>query len=119
MDNLLIALAVAIFLPAVFALGALIFYTVQYVRLRRGRKDTWVDYLHDFAGSWTRLITRTDRPEELRYLKKMLLAGACFVAYVSVVMAVVGDGGRCHLESGAKASTCASGSVPSLMPAFA
>jgi hypothetical protein len=94
MDNRLFALAVAILLPAVLALAACAFYMVRYMRLRRSRKDTCVDYLHDFAGSWTRLIARTDRPEELRYLRKMLLAGAFFVVYVSVLMAVAGVRGQ-------------------------
>lgn len=89
MDKSQIAMGVAILMPAVFALAALVFYTVQYRRLRRGRKDTWVDYLHDFAGGWTRLIARADQPEEQHYFRKMLLAGAFFVAYVSFVMAVV------------------------------
>jgi hypothetical protein len=93
MENVLMAFAFAIFLPGVLALGAFGFYTLQYARLRLGRKNTLVDYLHDFAGSWTRLIARTDRPEELRYLKKMLFSGAFFFAYTSLLMAVGGNRG--------------------------
>ncbi|ATQ78416.1 hypothetical protein CR152_30810 [Massilia violaceinigra] len=78
------------FLPGVFGLAAFVFYTVRYMRLRRGRKDTFVDYLHDFTGGWMRLITRADPPEEQHYFRKMLLAGAFFVSYVVVIMAVVG-----------------------------
>jgi hypothetical protein len=91
MDKSQIAIGVAILSPAVFALAALVFYMVRYLRLRRGRKDTWADYLHDFAGGWTRLIAHADRPEEQHYFRKMLIAGAVFVAYVSFLMAVVGS----------------------------
>lgn len=59
------------------------------MRLRRGQKDTWLDYMHDFSGGWTRLIARAERPEEQRHFRKMLLAAAFFVAYVSLLMAVV------------------------------
>lgn len=91
MENVLVAFAFAIFLPSVLALGACIFYTLHYMRLRLGRKNTLVDYLYDFAGSWTRLIARTDRPEELHYLKRILFSGAIFVAYTSLLMAVGGN----------------------------
>lgn len=78
-------------LPGVLALAAFVFYTVRYTRLRRGRKDTFVDYLHDFTGGgWLRLITRADPPEEQYYFRRMILAGALFVAYITVIMAVVG-----------------------------
>lgn len=90
MDKSHIATAVAVLMPPVLALAALVFYTIRYLRLRRDRKDTWADHMHDFAGSWTRLIARTDPPEEQHYLRKMLFAGAFFIAYVSLVMAVVG-----------------------------
>lgn len=89
MQNILIGIAIAtLFSPAVIALTAFGFYTVQYTRLRWARKSTLGDHLHDFAGSWTRLLTRTDPPGEQRYFRRMLLAGACFVCYVSVLMAV-------------------------------
>jgi hypothetical protein len=89
MHNILTGAAITIlFLPAIIALAAFGFYTVRYTRLRRARKNTLADYLFDFAGSWARLLTSTDRPEEHRYLRRMLLAAACFVCYVSVLMAV-------------------------------
>ena len=76
-------------MPAVFALAALVFYTFRYMRLRRNRKDTLTDYLHDFAGGWTRLIARAERPEEKHYFRRMVLAGGIFVVYVSLDMSVV------------------------------
>jgi len=92
MTDLKIAMTVvAICTPAVLSLAALVFYMVRYTRLRLARKMTMVDYLHDFAGSWTRLVTRADPPEEQYYLRRMLLAGAIFMAYVLIVMAVVGS----------------------------
>lgn len=88
-QNILIGIAIAvIFLPAVIALAACGFYTVRYTRLRWARTSTMADYLHDFAGSWTRLLTRAGPSEEQRCLRKMLLTGVCFVSYVSVLMAV-------------------------------
>jgi hypothetical protein len=92
MNDLKIAMAVvAICTPAVSSLAAFVFYTVRYTRLRLARKTTLVDYLHDFAGSWTRLVMRADPPEEQCYLRRMLLAGAIFAAYVLIVMLVVGS----------------------------
>lgn len=77
-------------LPGVFALAAFVFYTVRYTGLRRGRKDTFFDYLHDFTGGWLRLITRADPPEEQYYFRRMILAFALFVVYIAVIKAVVG-----------------------------
>ena len=93
MNTVQIATGVAICLPMIFGLAAFFYYTFRYTRLRRARKDTLGDYLHDFAGGLTRFITRADPPEELHYFRRMLLAFAFFAAYVMVIMAVVkGEG---------------------------
>lgn len=93
MNTFQIAIGVAICLPVVVGLAAFFYYTFRYARLRRGRKDTVVDYLHDFTGGLTRFITRTDSTEELHYFRRMLLAFAFFATYVMVIMAVVkGEG---------------------------
>ena len=85
---LVIAIAILVFMPALCALGASAFYMLRYVRLRLSRKNTWADHLHDFAGSWTRLLMRSDPPAEQRCLRNALVAGACFVAYVSLLMGI-------------------------------
>lgn len=90
MQNILIGAVIIILLvPAVSAIAACGFYALRYTRLRWARKSTLADHLHDFAGSWTRLLAHTDPPEEQRYLRRMLLAGAFFACYVFVLMAVV------------------------------
>lgn len=90
MSDLEIAMTVvAICTPAALSLGAFVFYMVLYTWLRLARKTTLDDYLHDFAGSWTRFVTRADPPEEQYYLRRVLLAGAIFMAYVLIVMAMV------------------------------
>lgn len=89
MHYILIGIVVFIlFVPAVILLAAFGFYTIRYTRLRYARKSTLADHLFDFAGTWMRLFTRTDHPEEQRYLRRMLLAAACFVFYVLLLMAV-------------------------------
>jgi hypothetical protein len=87
MNNILTGVVATVLLaPAVITLAAFGFYTVQYTRLRIARKNTLVDYLFDFAGSWARLLTSNDRPDEHRYLRRMLISGACFFCYVSVLV---------------------------------
>lgn len=89
MYDILIGIVVFIlFVPAVILLAVSGFYTIRYTRLRWARKDTLADHLSDFAGGWMRLISRTYRPEERRYLRRMLVAAACFVFYVLVLVAV-------------------------------
>lgn len=89
MYDILTGIAVIIlFAPAVIVLAAFVFYTVRYTRLRYARKSALADYLFDFTGAWTRLLSRTYHPEEQRYLRRMLLAAACFIFYVLVLMAV-------------------------------
>ncbi|UOD29244.1 hypothetical protein INH39_28145 [Massilia violaceinigra] len=90
MNAFQIAITVAIILPGMLALAAAVFYTVRYMRVRRGRKDTLVDYLHDFTGGLFRLIARADPPEEQYYFRRMMLAGVLFFAYITVIMAVAG-----------------------------
>ena len=89
MKYLHIAIGVLILMPAVLALAALVFYMMRYLRLRRGRKDTLADYMHDFSGGWTRLITRTDQPAEQQIFRKMVVIGTFFAFYVTFVMAIV------------------------------
>lgn len=81
-------IVIILFVPAVILIAAFGFYTVRYTRLRCARKSTLADYLFDFAGIWTRLLSRTHPPEEQRYLRRMLLAAACIVCYASVLIAV-------------------------------
>lgn len=89
MYDILIGIVVFIlFVPAVTLLAAFGFYTIRYTRLRWARKNTLADHLSDFAGGWMRLLSRTYHPEEQRYLRRMLVAAACFVLYVLVLMAV-------------------------------
>jgi hypothetical protein len=89
MYDILIGIVVFIlFVPAIILLAAFGFYTFRYTRLRWARKNTLADHLSDFAGGWMRLFSRTYRPEEQRYLRRMLVAATCFVFYVLVSVAV-------------------------------
>ncbi|VXB60578.1 conserved hypothetical protein [Massilia sp. 9I] len=77
--------------PAVIAISACGVFMFRYMRLRRGRKNTLVDHLHDFAGTWTRLFTRRDPAEERAYLRKSLYAGLLFVGYVHILIAITSN----------------------------
>lgn len=82
-------IVVILFVPAVILVAAFGFYTVRYTRLRCARKSTLADYLFDFTGIRTRLLSSTHPPEEQRYLRRMLLSAICIICYASVLMAVI------------------------------